>query len=1292
MSINWNGRLLRQTISSRRKTRRVSKSSLGFERLESRQLLAPLSFYEFRDPNPNDGNGFGAVVVPLETGNVVISSPFDDAGGEDAGAVYLFNGSTGELISTLTGSSANDRIGGGAGGVEALPGGNFVIRSPEWNNGSAPRAGAVTFGNGTTGVSGVVTSDNSLVGTSAFDKVGEEDLIVLDNGNYLVASPNWDNGSEISTGAVTFGSRLEGVAGAVDSTNSLVGSSAGDGVGSSPYLSIMELANSNYLVGSPAWDNGSVFNAGAVTFGDGSNGVSGVVGEAISLVGVSTNDRVGTVSLGRFARELQNGNYVVLSPFWDNGGLEDVGAVTFGNVGLGGAAGEISITNSLIGSTPEDSVGSESAVLLQNSNFVIRSPDWDNGDAIDAGAVTFISGTDGLTGEISATNSLVGTSPGDAVGNGVVTPLKNGNYVVHSSRWDNGPIIDAGAATFGDATQGGAVGAINIQNSLVGSRANDFVGRAHALENGNYVVTTSGWDSGTAIDVGAVTFGDGTSGVFGFVSESNSLVGSTSGDRVGTSGIVSLETGNYLIRSPLWNNGTASKAGAVTFGNGVSGISGVLSDENSLVGSSTDDQIGTRFSRITAIGPSGIQTLPGGNYLVSSPLWDNGSAVSAGAVTFGDGETGVSGVISAGNSLVGLSTEDFIGFEPATILDGGNYILRAPIWDRGSVVDAGAVTFGDGQSGVVGVIDSTNSLVGSSHDDQVGGGGVRVLNNGNYVVGSQVWDNGTLENAGAATFGDGATGVSGTISSENSLVGTSTGQRVGFTTALSNGDYVVGSQSWRDDSGLLGTATTFGNGTTGGVGTVTPTNSLIALRGENAFPSDRVDLLADGDYALTNRRWDRDGVSRAAAVTYGDASEGGATGFVSPENALVGTAPLDSISDRSPIVFENGNYLVLSTDWDNGSRIDAGAITFVSAQNGSTVGDINPANSFLGASFSANRLLTVTNSVGFPGVVVDDFNSNFYVRSEQFTGSGRVRVGSQVTGIPAAPSDTPPVVISTRIDTGGVLARPDQWQTFKVAFDRDVNVTAEAFSLFNESEDGVVVDLSSASFDYEPASFTATWTFDSANPLRAGYYTYHLDASSISADGFQLDGNSDGTDGDDITLQHYVALPGDANLNGEVDVLSDAREIVENLGQTNPFGVWTWADGDFTGDGKIDLLNDAFAFISGLGQSVSSPAAAATADVAVAVERNSLPIRFAFNTVGPVALAAPTPNYQAQTDVEAPLLTLTGSQKIDHAFESFSDASGVADAASSIARLDSPTSENFEGIDDLDQLEHVLEW
>src|SRR5436190_21645657 len=137
---------------------------LAFEGLEDRRVLAA-GFAEFFDPHPADGNQFGASVVPLSTGNVVITSPLDDAGGTDAGAVYLFNGRTGELISTLTGSHEDDRIGVGVvSNVVPLPNGNYLVISTGWHNGDEAGAGAVTYCSGVSGLAGTVSEANSLVG------------------------------------------------------------------------------------------------------------------------------------------------------------------------------------------------------------------------------------------------------------------------------------------------------------------------------------------------------------------------------------------------------------------------------------------------------------------------------------------------------------------------------------------------------------------------------------------------------------------------------------------------------------------------------------------------------------------------------------------------------------------------------------------------------------------------------------------------------------------------------------------------------------------------------------------------------------------------------------------------------------------------------------------------------------------------------------------------------------------------------------------------------------------------
>ncbi len=200
----WNRSSSRRSARLRRVRsswiRRQVESLPRVDELEQRTLLA--SFSQLIDPNPNPGNQFGHSVVALSTGNIVVTSPFDDAGGTDAGAVYLFNGSTGALISTLRGSKAGDFV--GSGGVTALSNGNFVISSPAWDNGSIVNAGAVTWGSGIAGVSGVISPSNSLVGSQTGDFVGNDGVTALTNGNYLVRSSPWDNGLVADAGAVTW--------------------------------------------------------------------------------------------------------------------------------------------------------------------------------------------------------------------------------------------------------------------------------------------------------------------------------------------------------------------------------------------------------------------------------------------------------------------------------------------------------------------------------------------------------------------------------------------------------------------------------------------------------------------------------------------------------------------------------------------------------------------------------------------------------------------------------------------------------------------------------------------------------------------------------------------------------------------------------------------------------------------------------------------------------------------------------------------------------------------------------
>ncbi len=592
---------------------------------------------------PAGSGAFGTVTV-LPNGNfVVVDAGYDEGAISNVGAVYLYNGATKTIISTLKGSTANDAIGSQA--ITVLTNGNYVIRSQTWDNGAVSNAGAVTWGSATTGVSGVVSSSNSLVGSRASDGVGN--ITSLTNGNYVVVSPQWDNGGTTDAGAVTWCNGTTGRTGTISSSNSLVGSTASDFSGTS----ITTLTNGNYVVRSFTWDNGATINAGAVTWGNGTTGIAGTISSSNSLVGSTAFDQVG----GTGVTALTNGNYVVMSTFWNNGATSSVGAVTWGD-GTTGITGVVSSSNSLIGSTAGDQVGT-GVTALTNGNYVVTSTSWDNGAIVDAGAVTWGNGTTGTTGVISSSNSLVGSTASDQVGTGV-TALTNGNYVVTSTSWDNGGVANLGAVTWGNGITG-ITGFVSSSNSLIGSTAGDKVGTGvTALTNGNYVVRSTFWDNGAIVDAGAVTWGNGTTGITGTISSSNSLVGSKAIDALGT-GVTPLSNGNYVVTSINWDNGATLDVGAITWGNGTTGVSGVVSSSNSLIGSTAND----------AVGLGSVKALTNGNYVVINNGWDNGAIVNARAATLGNGTTGTTGVITACNSVLGEAASDITAAVFNTVYD-----------------------------------------------------------------------------------------------------------------------------------------------------------------------------------------------------------------------------------------------------------------------------------------------------------------------------------------------------------------------------------------------------------------------------------------------------------------------------------------------------------------------------------------------------------------------------------------------------------------------------------------------
>ena len=688
--------------------------------------------------NSGDNLSSGNLTLLPSNNAFVISSPSWNGGrGAATWVPFSTDVKTVSVASNgVVGATAGDGIGSKA--IAALANNDYVVISPNWNSGK----GAATLVDGTTGKakadqSGVVSATTSLVGTQANDQVGSGGVLELKgNGNYVVLSPYWANGGNAKAGAVSWSSGSTPTVGAVGASNSLVGSSANDRIGSYQYnyyqtnnayaflsesSSVTLLSNGNYVVASPMF-NGT---RGAVTWSSGATGATADAGHTItasnSLLGSNTGDFIGgfmgpndvitnaanqtlthydTISNGVTA--LANGNYVTVSNYWRNGAALRAGAVTWSDGAGAPTRGPVSASNSLVGSVQDDMVG-----LAQNNGYGIKL--LENGY--------------------------------DSVSN----PTYSGNYVVTSNKWNNGSIVDAGAVTWGSGTAA-LTGAISDSNSVLGLKTDDVKNWTVAAlgATGNYLIQNQYWDNGAAIGAGALTWVDGSSGRLAdyaaqgnhnIVSGTNSLVGSHTGDNVG--GTVDFLynydavngrqrfTGNYVAISYNWTNDTRQYAGAVTWGNGATGVKGEITRANSLIGEKENDALGSYYV-----------PLSNGNYLVSNPTLDVNGVVNAGGASWVDGSTGRlndyaargnQNIMSGANALVGSHTNDYVG----TVLAPANYyaLNTADYANNGYFISsadwncsAGAINYiSDASVPLIGVVGADNAAVGNPNGRFWGG-------------------------------------------------------------------------------------------------------------------------------------------------------------------------------------------------------------------------------------------------------------------------------------------------------------------------------------------------------------------------------------------------------------------------------------------------------------------------------------------------------------------------------------------------------------------------------------------
>jgi VCBS repeat-containing protein len=168
-----------------------------------------------------------------------------------------------------------------------------------------------------------------------------------------------------------------------------------------------------------------------------------------------------------------------------------------------------------------------------------------------------------------------------------------------------------------------------------------------------------------------------------------------------------------------------------------------------------------------------------------------------------------------------------------------------------------------------------------------------------------------------------------------------------------------------------------------------------------------------------------------------------------------------------------------------------------------------------------------------------------------------VTVFGRADGIP------PRVVRVVRNDHGQDFAT---LQSLALAFDKDVSASLDVddLRLQNLTTD-TAVELRGARVQWDAARKTARWDLSGLD-LPQGRFAATLSAVGIrDTSGNRLDGNGDGTAGDDHNYEFVITWRGDTDLDLDVDFV-DFTTLTGNFGREGG-----WRDGDFGGDGRVQF-------------------------------------------------------------------------------------------------------------------------
>ena len=504
---------------------------------------------------------------------------------------------------------------------------------------------------------------------------------------------------------------------------------------------------------------------------------------------------------------------------------------------------------------------------------------------------------DGATG-VQIGSTISGDDSNDTLGDSSVTSLNNGNFVIASGNDDVGGVTDAGSVMLIDGSTGTQIG-----STISGDDANDRLGSSGilALSNGNFVIISNDDDVSGLADAGSVILVDGATGV----QIGSTITGDDANDFFGGFSSKALNNGNFVIASSNDNVGGLSNAGSVMLIDGSTGVQ----IGSTISGDDSNDSFG-----------SSVAALTNGNFAVASNRDDEGGLTDVGSVMLFDGTTGV----QIGSTFFGDNANDQIGAIGVVALSNGNYVVSSNFDDVGGITNSGSVILFDGTTGVQ--IGST--IAGDDAEDRLGRSSITDLGNGNFVIASANDDVNGLTNCGSIMLVDGATGVQ--IGS--TIAGDNENDRLGepFILALNNNNYVVVSD--RDDVGGItdaGSVSLFDGSTGVQIGSTISGDEANDRLGRSGAVG-----LFNSNYIIASQNDNIVGVNNVGSVMLFDGSNAeqiGSTINGDDENDNLGISGVFSLS--------NGNFVIASSFDDVGGISNSGSVMLIDGTTGVQIGN-----------------------------------------------------------------------------------------------------------------------------------------------------------------------------------------------------------------------------------------------------------------------------------------------------------------------------------------------------------------